>query len=165
MDQQEMFGAIERIDERTEWMTCEIKKVRKSQEQLEPRVSALEQFKAHLTGGAKFLLKAITLLGIIVGIIAAIAACGGGRGAYLTPGYIDYDKPMEGQRIVDHREYSNFYSWSRSPYFRVTIDVPSASPVFVLIDNRGMGCVVPADIWAMSPHRIKCPSKWRHPRR
>ncbi len=90
-------------------------------------------------------------------------ACGGPQ---LTPGYVlsPGEKPQQLYKIEHSLAYTNHQDWWNSPWSRII--GPMVFPVFVLVDTRGLGCVVPDDIWAINPqYLIDCPSGWLMPRR
>ena len=94
---------------------------------------------------------------------AAVLACGGPQ---LTPGYVQMagEKPERRYKIEQSIAYTNHQQWWNSPWSRI-IDDAMIYPVFVLVDTRGLGCVVPNDIWAINPqYLIDCPSGWLIPR-
>ena len=90
----------------------------------------------------------------------AMLACGGAVGH--PHGYLEPETRGK-MRIVDAEVYISTQKWQQSPYFRIGSNQVTL-PVFVLIDQRGMGCVVPPQIWALSPQYAACPTGWLHAR-
>lgn len=92
-------------------------------------------------------------------ILCLTVACLGSRDIRSEP------SPRNEHTIVDGLMYSSYWDWRRSPFYRITTDLVVGTPVFVLVDNLGYGCVVPGEVWALSPPFAACPGKWRSPRK
>lgn len=74
------------------------------------------------------------------------------------------DEPAELYIIRMSIAYATYMEWRASPWSR-PYDGIMETPVYVLVDNRGMGCVVPASVWHLNPQYItKCVSGWLIPR-
>jgi hypothetical protein len=107
----------------------------------------------------------VLLPGLVGRVPAAAVAIGCGAG-YVPSGYLrgDADREAPLRRVAGSAVYQSSSRWQQAPWFRIT-DRPDALPIFVLYDVDGMGCLVPAEIFALNPPDIACPSGWRWPKR
>lgn len=105
-----------------------------------------------------------TLLSVLS---AFLLACGGPIG--FPTGYIpepgEKTRGVRGTayRVVASEEHNSDFTFRHSEYYRIGRFYDY--PVFILIvDFNDFGCIVPAEVWALNPYEIMCPSGWVFPR-
>jgi len=75
----------------------------------------------------------------------------------VNPGQIEH-------QIAYNLAYSSYQDWQNSEFYRISLDHTAITPIFVLVDKLGYGCVVPGAVWALNPTYAACATRWRAPR-